>query len=133
MKILIAEDDFISRKILNTQLSALGDVDIASDGKEALEAVKMALDEHEPYDLIFLDIKMPKVDGLKALQGMRRLENQEKVKEEDQAKIIIVSGMSDKKMVVTAVKAGCNAYIIKPITKPRLIEELNKLGVDTPH
>ncbi|MEN8257950.1 MAG: response regulator [Thermodesulfobacteriota bacterium] len=132
MKILFAEDDFVSRKILNKYLSVLGEVDIASNGKEAITAVKMALDEHEPYELICLDVMMKEVDGIRALQGIRRLEEQEGVKEENRAKIVMASGVSDKKMVVAAAKAGCDAYLIKPITKPRLFEELSTIGIETP-
>jgi two-component system chemotaxis response regulator CheY len=132
MKILIAEDEFVSRKILNNLVTPLGEVDIASNGKEALAAVKMALDEHEPYELIFLDVMMKELDGIRALQGIRRLEEQEGVKEENRAKILVVSGVSDKKMVVAAAKAGCDVYIIKPITKPRLFEELSKIGITEP-
>lgn len=132
MKILIAEDEFVSRKVLNKQLSVFGEVDNASNGKEALAAVKMALDEHEPYELICLDIMMNEVDGITALQGIRRLEGQVGVKEGSRVKILMASGISDKKMVLAAAKAGCDGYLIKPIAKPRLYEELAKLGIQTP-
>ena len=131
MKILIAEDDFVSRKILNKQLCTIGEVDIASNGKEALEAVKMAMDEHEPYELICLDVMMPEVNGISALQGIRVLENQLGIKEGNRAKIIMTTGLSDREKVMVAAKAGCDAYMIKPITKPRLYEELSKLGIET--
>lgn len=132
MKILIAEDDFVSRKILNRLISILGEVDIASDGKEAVAAVKMALDEHEPYELICLDVIMPKLDGITALQAIRRLEDQGGLKADNRAKVLMVSGVSDREKVLAAAKAGCDTYLIKPITKPRLFEELGKLGIKTP-
>ena len=132
MKILIAEDDFLSRKLLNKILSALGEVDIASNGKEAIAAVKMALDEHDHYELICLDIMMPMVDGIHALQGIRQLEGQAKIKEEHRATVVMTTALSDKKQVMAAAKAGCDAYLIKPITKPRLFEELGKLGIEIP-
>lgn len=131
IKILIAEDDFFSRKLLCKILAALGEVDIAVSGKEALAAVQMALDEHEPYQLICLDVMMPQVDGLKALQGIRQLEGQAGVKEENQAKVVITTASSDRKKVLAAAKAGCDAYLIKPLTKLRLFEELGRLGIDT--
>ncbi len=132
MKMLIAEDNFVARKLLNKQLGVLGEVDIAANGKEALEAVKMALDEHEPYGLICLDVTMPELDGIGALQVIRRLEDQGNIKAENRAKIIMTTGLSDREKVLAAAKAGCDAYMIKPITKPRLFEELSKLGIDIP-
>ena len=68
MKVLIAEDDFISRKLLNTLLAPFGEVDIAANGKEAFTAVKMAIENNHPYDLICLDILMPELDGIMALK-----------------------------------------------------------------
>ena len=55
MKILMAEDDFTSRKILQIILSKYGEVDIAVNGSEAIKAVKFALAKHENYDFICLD------------------------------------------------------------------------------
>ena len=76
MKILIAEDDFTARRLINLQLTALGEVDIAANGNEAILAVKMAFKNNQPYDLICLDILMPEVDGIKALKKIRQLEAQ---------------------------------------------------------
>ena len=66
-KILIAEDNFVSRKLLNKQLAGLGEVDVASNGKEAITAVEMAINDHALYDMIFLDIMMPEVTAFKHL------------------------------------------------------------------
>jgi two-component system chemotaxis response regulator CheY len=76
MKILIAEDDFVSRKLVNTLLASIGEVDIAANGTEALTAVKMSIENNQPYDLICLDILMPGFDGIVALKKIRQLEAQ---------------------------------------------------------
>ena len=65
IKILIAEDDLASRRFLSKFLAQYGEVDQVVDGLEALDAYLMAVKEKAPYDLICLDIMMPKVDGLK--------------------------------------------------------------------
>jgi two-component system chemotaxis response regulator CheY len=129
MKILVVEDNFVARNILHNQLAALGEVDSAGNGREALEAVKMALEEHAPYGLICLDVTMPELSGIGALQGIRRLEIQGGVKEQNRAKILMTTGHSDRKKVLASAKAGCDAYMIKPITRLRLFEELSKLGI----
>jgi two-component system chemotaxis response regulator CheY len=76
MKILIVEDDSISRKILYKFMSEYGECDITVDGMEGLDAYLIALNEGNAYDLICLDIMMPKVDGVKVLKTIREIEKQ---------------------------------------------------------
>lgn len=131
MKILIAEDDFLSRKLLMTYLSTVGEIDIAVNGKEAVQAVHLELESKGKYDLICLDIMMPQMDGQEALQKIRQLEEHFKVEREQGAKIFMTTALPDKERVVKAAVAGCNAYLIKPITKARLFDELGKNGIPT--
>jgi len=132
MKILIAEDDFVSRKLVNTFLATLGEVDIAANSQEAFVAVKMAIENNQPYDLICLDILMPEVDGIMALKKIRQLEAQKGVGPEKRSKIIMTSAVSDKKYVVAAVQANCSGFLVKPIDKGRLFDEIRKHGFDIP-
>ena len=64
MRILIAEDDFASRLFMKKFLSKYGDCDVAVDGIEAIDAYLNSIQEGQVYDLICLDIMMPKVYGL---------------------------------------------------------------------
>ncbi|HPY37169.1 MAG TPA: response regulator, partial [Clostridia bacterium] len=109
MRILIAEDDFVSRSFLNKLLSKYGECDIVVDGVETLDAFLMALKENDPYKLICLDIMMPKADGVKALKAIRELEEQYEVKEEDRAKIIMITALAEAQIVQTAFEYGCEA------------------------
>ncbi|WP_207668853.1 response regulator [Heliophilum fasciatum] len=128
MKILIAEDDFVSRKFLAKIFSQYGEVDTVFDGLEAVDAYMMAMREKEPYDLICLDIMMPKADGLKVLKAIRDLETQHKVATEDRAKIIMTTALSDESYVQKAFADGCQAYAAKPIDVAKLVEVMSKLG-----
>ena len=56
MKILLAEDDFATRKFMTNFLSKYGECDVTVDGMEAVDAFMMALEDGEPYDLVCLDI-----------------------------------------------------------------------------
>jgi len=132
MKILIAEDDFVSRKLINTLLSPLGEVDIAVNGNEAVIAVKIALKNNQPYDLICLDILMPEIDGIMALKKIRQLEAQKGLNPETRSKIFMTTAVSDKNYVVAAAQADCNGFLVKPITKDRLFDEIRKHGFDIP-
>ncbi|MFZ5353099.1 MAG: response regulator [Bacillota bacterium] len=127
MRILIAEDDLASRKFLFKFFSAYGDCDITVDGMEAIEAFLLAWDEKNPYDLICLDIMMPKLDGIKALKTIRDIENEKKVDESKKAKIIMITALNDTDNVFDAFQLGCEAYAAKPIDTKKLQEVMSKL------
>ena len=76
MKILIAEDDFASRKFMLRFLSKYGECDVTVDGMEAVDAFLMALDGDEGYDLVCLDIMMPELDGYQVLKTIRDIEKE---------------------------------------------------------
>ena len=127
MRILIAEDDLISRKFLAKFLSQYGDCDVTVDGLEALDAYLLALKDKQPYDLICLDIMMPKVDGVKALKTIRDIEKQNGVMQEDRVKVIMVTALAETQYVQHSFEIGCEAYAAKPIDTEKLVEVLRKL------
>ncbi|MFA9465450.1 MAG: response regulator [Velocimicrobium sp.] len=129
MKILIAEDDFASRKFMLRFLSKYGECDITVDGEEAVEAFTMALDADEGYDLICLDIMMPGVDGYQALKRMRDIEQEREITEEKAAKIIMTTALNEGRNVTKAFEFGCVAYAGKPIDQEKFENVLRKLGL----
>jgi len=129
MKVLIAEDDMASRKFLYKYLSAYGDCDVTVDGVEAIDAFLLAWDEGSPYDLICLDIMMPKVDGIKALKMIRDLEHNKGVENSQRAKIIMTTALNDTKTVKSSFQDDCQAYAAKPIDTEKLLEVIKKLGL----
>lgn len=129
MRVLIAEDDLVSRKFLQRFLSKYGDCDMVVDGLEAIDAVLLSLKDKEPYDLICLDIMMPKVDGVKALQAIRKLETQENVLPDKRAKIIMTTALAETQFVQRAFEYGCEGYAAKPIDLEKFTEVLKKLGL----
>lgn len=128
MKILIVEDDMVSRKFLNKYLKQYGDCDMVVDGLEAIDAYLISVKEAQPYDLICLDIMMPKVDGVKVLKAIRDLEDQNKVPIEKRSKIIMTTALGETQIVKAAFDMGCDAYASKPIDIDKFKEVLNKLG-----
>lgn len=127
MRILIAEDDMVSRKFLQKYLTKYGVCDIVVDGLEALDAFMISLKDDNPYDLICLDIMMPKVDGVKVLKNIRDMELQKKIAPEKRAKVIMTTALAETQFVQQAFEYGCNAYAAKPIDIEKFEEVLNKL------
>lgn len=97
------------------------------DGLEALDAFMISLKDNKPYNLICLDIMMPKVDGVKVLKNIRDMEIQKKVDPDKRAKIIMTTALAETEYVKQAFEYGCNAYAAKPIDKEKFEEVLNKL------
>ena len=128
MRILIAEDDMVSRKFLFKFLSQYGECDLTVDGLEALDAFLLSTKDNEPYDLICLVIMMPKVDGVKVLKTIRQLEKERKVAPAMRAKVIMVTALGETNYVQQSFEIGCDAYASKPIDIEKLTKVLEKLG-----
>lgn len=126
-RILVVEDDMVSRKFLSKVLKQYGDCDLVVDGLEAIDAYLLALKEENPYDLICLDIMMPKIDGVKVLKAIRDLETQRKLDPSEKAKIIMTTALGETEIVKTAFNYGCDAYASKPIDIEKLKEVLEKI------
>jgi two-component system chemotaxis response regulator CheY len=129
MKILVAEDDLACRKLLQSFLSEYGDCIAVINGLEAVQAVKDALEEGQPYDLICLDIMMPEMDGHKALESIRRIEKECGIVGLDGVKVIVTTALDDSANVMGVFKSGQEAWIVKPFSKRNLLEEMEKLGL----
>jgi two-component system chemotaxis response regulator CheY len=130
MKILIVEDDFVARRTLKEILTPYGECDVVVDGEEAIQAFQMAWDEKRPYDLICMDIMMPHVDGQESLRQIREIEWDMGVKPPDEVPVIMISALDDPKTVVDAFyRGGATSYIVKPIQKKKLLEEIRSFGL----
>ena len=73
---------------------------------------------------------MPEMDGLQALGIIRQLEARHGLPPEARAKIFMTTALSEKGKVVEAARSGCDAYLVKPVTKARLCEEITRLGLN---
>ena len=129
MRILLAEDDFVTRKFMTGFLSKYGECDVTVDGMEAVDAFMMALEDDEPYDLVCLDIMMPVMDGYQALVGIRNLEKERNIPQEKAVKVIMTTALNDEKNVKMAFELGCTVYSGKPIDQERFEQALKKFGL----
>ncbi len=116
MRILVAEDNLLNQKVTLTMLKYLGyEADTAANGLEVLQAL-----EHQPYDLIFMDLKMPLMDGIEATREIRRRWPKQG------PKIIAITAYALKGDMERCHEAGMNDYLAKPVKKGELTEVLKK-------
>ena len=129
MKILIAEDDRLSRTFLEEFMKDYGTCDSAEDWMAVLDYYLDSLKTGEPYDLLCLDIMMPKVDGLKVLKVIRSLEKQHNISVEKHLRIIMMTAIADMEYVDQAFQLGCDAYASKPIDTEKVQEVMQNLNL----
>ncbi len=129
MHTLIVEDDFTSRLLLQTFLSRYGECQIAINGKEALQAFRMARQGNRKYDLVCMDIMMPEMDGQTAVRKIRELEVSEGILSTVGVKIIMTTALDDVKNVAESFGSLCDAYVFKPVDTALLLGHLEKLGL----
>jgi two-component system chemotaxis response regulator CheY len=127
MKTLIVEDDPISRIFLEEFLKTFGPVCTATNGIDALDAVRDAIEEGAPFNLVCMDIMMPRMDGQSALISIRELEKSYDIDAGNRVKIVMTSALSDMKNTSTAFENLCDAYLFKPIDRKRLLDILGSL------
>lgn len=131
MRILVVDDDFTCRAQTKALLSTLGDCDGAPDGTIGLELFKWAHREGHPYGLVVLDVDMPEMNGLDVLKALRQWEEQtDNFRLGRATSVIMLSALSDGRTVMTSFGAGCEVYLVKPLSPAKLNQALKEVGID---
>ncbi len=116
LTVLIADDEPMMRSLLSSYL--IGDrhytVIQARDGREALTSYQKNLLD---IDITFLDIEMPKLDGLEVLREIRSID--------PEAYVVMLSGVGNLANVNAAMEAGMNGFIVKPFSNNKIAEALD--------
>lgn len=115
-KILLVDDAAFMRKVIKENLSKAGYTELfeAVDGADAV----VKYDEVHP-DLVIMDITMPNMDGLEALQAIRG--------KDPNANIVMCSAMGQESMVMDAVRFGAKDFIVKPFKSDRVIKTVTSI------
>lgn len=129
MRVLIVEDDFIGSRLMKKFLEADCFCHLAFDGREAIDAFAAALKKGKPYDLLFLDIMMPEVNGIDVLKTVRTIEEQRGIAPDKGVKVIMTTAMNEADVIMESFNARCDGYIVKPVRKDKLFEEIESLGL----
>ncbi len=130
MKILVVDDEFVSLKKLTLLLKDRGDIDAATCGEQALEMFIKAEQDKAPYDLITLDFDMPGISGPETAEKIRSYEEDNGIASlHTSVKILMVTGMTDGKSIMSSFKGGCEGYLKKPFNKEEIQKSLASIGV----
>ena len=132
MKILIVDDSRLNRVLLTGLLVKLDGIETsqiteACNGQQALDCVVSAYEREEPFSVVLLDIKMPVMDGLNCLEGIRLYE--QGLGLASGLKVIMASALGDSKHVDSAFNAGCNHFLAKPINIDHLKSAFQQHGL----
>jgi DNA-binding response OmpR family regulator len=117
MKVLIVEDERVSREKLYGIMQEYAECHVAARGAEALGAFKKSWEQQSPYDIVTLDIGLGDISGTDVLVSMREMEEGMRIPPAKRVKVIMVTAHSDTNCVTACVTARCDGYIIKPFTR----------------
>jgi HD-like signal output (HDOD) protein len=129
MKVLIVDDQLVSRKKVQKIFEGFCTPDAVDCGQAALDAYRKSWEDEAPYQLITLDISMPDMNGMEVLQTIREQETAQGISKDQQVKVLMVTSTSDKDTVVTCIQAGCDDYLVKPLNKEAISAKLEKFGL----
>ena len=116
-KVLITDDTAFMRMTLRNVLEKSG-YEVVAEAEDGIQAVEK-YQELKP-DLVTMDITMPNMDGITAIKKI--------MAEDPQAKIVVVSAMGQKALVIEALNSGAKDFIVKPFQPDRIVEALQKVG-----
>ena len=115
-KILIVDDVAFMRMMIKDILTKNG-YEVVAEAANGVEAVEL-YKSHQP-DLVTMDITMPEMDGIEAVKQIKAVN--------PAAKVIMCSAMGQQSMVMDAIKAGANDFIVKPFQADRVLEAVKKI------
>jgi two-component system sensor histidine kinase/response regulator len=119
LRVLVVDDNAAAREILQQPLSAVASrVDTVASGKEALAAIKEK-DPAEPYDIVFMDWRMPGMDGL---ETSRHIKSNETL--QHQPAIVLVTAFGREEVREEAERLQLDGFLVKPVTKSMIVDTL---------
>ena len=129
LRILVVEDDPVSARLMTHLLKPFGNCDLATDGGQAVDLFSKSQKSGDLYDVIFLDIMLPQLDGQQVLAHIRDLEAMRGIDVLQGTKVVMTTALSDDQNFLDSHVSGCNAYIVKPVMRETLAETLKSLGL----
>ncbi|KAL8916075.1 MAG: hypothetical protein Q9172_006471 [Xanthocarpia lactea] len=126
VRVLVAEDNKVNQEVVlrMLKLEDIYDVTVAKDGQEAYDLVKASMEERNYFNLIFMDVQMPNVDGLQSTRLIRRMGYS--------APIVALTAFAEESNVKECLDSGMDFFLPKPIKRPALKQVLKKYCATIP-
>lgn len=119
LRILLAEDSAAIRAFTQTYFKDTPySLDMAENGQVAVEMFQAVR-----YDLVFMDVEMPVMNGITATRAIRQWEQEEDL---DPVPIIALTSHDQKEKLMETLSAGCTAHLIKPLTKEAMLKTIEE-------
>jgi two-component system chemotaxis response regulator CheY len=126
MRILVVDDVQMSLYQVEKAVRPFGEVIAHKDPLQALKEFKDSAQVGQAFDLVFLDISMPSMDGLEFLRHLREAE-QEFGLADRRSRVVMVTSHSEHEFVAKAIQKGAQGYLLKPIVPEKLHAEIHRL------
>ena len=122
LRVLVADDNSTNIEVVSKMLKLedVYDVTIATDGQEAYDLVKANMEKNQRFDVIFMDIQMPNLDGLQSTRLIRKMGYS--------APIVALTAFSEESNVKECIESGMDEFLAKPIRRPALKQVLKKFA-----
>ena len=130
LEILIVDDEFFNRRLLSRMLEPYGNCTEAVNGVEATNRFVQSVQEGKRFNLILMDIMMPKMDGLEAVARIREVEMGYQLFDADRAKVVMVTTLADHDSILAAKHIGIDLYLLKPFDRKKLISKIRHCGIN---
>ncbi len=124
-KILLVDDEPINTQLLQTMLSGFGNCTVINKSVQVMEEIKSQSKSGKNFDVIYLDIKMPELDGHELLREIRLFEFQNHL---PKAKVFMATALDDVHNVMDSFMEDCQEYITKPFDKKEIEGKMEKYG-----
>jgi osomolarity two-component system sensor histidine kinase SLN1 len=122
LRVLVADDNSTNIEVVSKMLKLedIYDVTIAKDGQEAYDLVKANMDKNLRFDVIFMDVQMPNLDGLESTRLIRKMGYS--------APIVALTAFSEESNVKECMESGMDEFLAKPIRRPALKQVLKRFA-----
>lgn len=127
VRFLIVDDDESVQLYLQTVLAGQADCTCVQSGDEAVEVFRQAHADGRPFEVVFMDILMPGMDGHQTAEILRAEEQSMEVPQFERFKLVMISSLVDDANVSKAFfQTHASCYIVKPLNKEKVLEELRQ-------
>ncbi|KAK3168447.1 hypothetical protein OEA41_004895 [Lepraria neglecta] len=126
VRVLVAEDNKVNQEVVlrMLKLEDIYDVTVAKDGQEAFELVKESMEQRKFFNLIFMDVQMPNLDGIQSTRLIREMGYS--------APIVALTAFAEESNVKECMDSGMDFFLPKPIRRPQLKQVLKRYCATIP-